>query len=103
MWLAVHVDSFKIGICFIGISRLKFAKRREYLKNELEAEILKSTQVVNTVQFYILNQTLNSKRQNEPKSNKNSTSRLLDANNIYARIVNDIPIHSKTKISYAIV
>ena len=44
MWLAIHVDSFKIEICFIRISRLKFAKCKEHLKNELEVEILKSTQ-----------------------------------------------------------
>jgi len=33
---------FNIRICFLRISRLKFAKFKEYLKNKPETEILKS-------------------------------------------------------------
>ena len=55
---------FFLRICFIRISRLKFAKFQEYFKNKAEAEILKRIDIilcvetsVNTIQLYVFNLT----------------------------------------------
>ena len=64
-FIYVWYTLFFIRIYFIRISRLKFAKFKEYFKNKAKAEILKRVDIilcvetsVNTIQFYVFNLTV---------------------------------------------